>query len=104
MGLVSINGIKIYACDYTLSIGDKVNFVQNVEPKCSTTIENKTLPFSVIFEDEDLLIIDKNPVLVVHPGAENQNGTLVDILLFEYKLSNVEDFYPGIVHRFDNEY
>ncbi|AEI89419.1 MAG: Pseudouridine synthase RluA, 23S rRNA- or tRNA-specific [Candidatus Midichloria mitochondrii] len=103
MGLISVNGLKIYTCDYSLRAGDQIEFIQNIEPKDNTKIKSKGLPFTIIFEDEDLLVIDKNPGLVVHPGAGNQAGTLVDILLFEYKLSNVKGFYPGVVHRLDKD-
>ncbi|MDJ1407345.1 MAG: RluA family pseudouridine synthase [Candidatus Midichloria sp.] len=103
IGLISVNGSKIYTCDYSLRAVDQIEFIQNIEPKYNTRIKSEGLPFTIIFEDEDLLVIDKDPGLVVHPGAGNQDCTLVDILLSEYKLSNVEGFYPGVVHRLDKD-
>jgi len=60
----------------------------------------------VIYDDEDLLVINKNPGVVVHPGAGNYENTIVNGLLFKYKnnLSNIGGkLRPGIVHRIDKD-
>lgn len=60
--------------------------------------------FSVLFEDEHLLVISKPPGLVVHPASGHHNGTLVHGLLYRYKnLPAVDAGRPGIVHRLDKE-
>ena len=62
------------------------------------------IEFAVVYEDDDIIIVDKPAGLVVHPGAGNQNGTLVSGLLARYDLAGVGDpFRPGIVHRLDRE-
>ena len=64
------------------------------------------IPFEIIFEDDDLLVINKPAGLTVHPGAGNQDNTLVNALLFTHKnrLSEVGgEFRPGIVHRLDKD-
>lgn len=63
----------------------------------------QNIPINIIFEDEELAIVNKPKGLVVHPGSGNWDGTLVNALLFHLdKLSQTgEDFRPGIVHRLD---
>ena len=79
-----------------------VNIVKNSEQK----IIPKKIEFSVIYEDRDILVINKPKGMVVHPGAGNYENTLVNALLFKYKkkLSDVNGpLRPGIVHRIDKE-
>jgi 23S rRNA pseudouridine1911/1915/1917 synthase len=82
-------------------------FVINIEPVKTSHLEAKEIPFEIIFEDEDLLVINKPAGLTVHPGAGNQDNTLVNALLFTHqnRLSNSPggDFRPGIVHRLDKD-
>lgn len=72
----------------------------------SRAMEGEDIPLVVLFEDEDLIVVDKPPGLVVHPGAGNEGGTLVNALLHHCggKLSRLADEdRPGIVHRLDKE-
>ncbi len=74
-------------------------------PKASHLVP-KDIPFEIVFEDEDLLVINKPAGLTVHPGSGNQSDTLVNALLFSHqnKLSSVSgEFRPGIVHRLDKD-
>jgi 23S rRNA pseudouridine1911/1915/1917 synthase len=64
------------------------------------------IDFKIIFEDQDLLVIDKPAYLTVHPGNGNQDNTLVNGLLYSFKnnLSHINgEFRPGIVHRLDKD-
>src|SRR5688572_16594769 len=68
--------------------------------------EAETIPLAVVFEDDDLLVIDKPPGLVVHPGAGNWTGTLVNALIAHCgdSLSGIGGVRrPGIVHRLDKD-
>ncbi len=68
--------------------------------------EPEAIPLSVVYEDDDLIVIDKPPGLVVHPGAGNWSGTLVNALLAHCgdSLSGVGGVKrPGIVHRLDKD-
>jgi 23S rRNA pseudouridine1911/1915/1917 synthase len=59
-----------------------------------------------VYEDKEIVVINKPSGLVVHPGAGNKDGTLVNGLLYLYKnnLSNLNgEFRPGIVHRIDKD-
>lgn len=66
----------------------------------------KEIPFEIIFEDDDLMVINKPAGLTVHPGAGNQENTLVNGLLFSHQgrlSSSNGEFRPGIVHRLDKD-
>lgn len=66
----------------------------------------KEIPFEIIFEDDDLLVINKPHGLTVHPGAGNHDDTLVNALLFTHQdqLSSISgEARPGIVHRLDKD-
>ena len=78
----------------------EVNFPQPKE----TLIKPNKIPLNILYDDNDLIIINKSPGVVVHPGAGNYDKTIVNGLLFKYKnkLSNVGGkLRPGIVHRID---
>ena len=69
-------------------------------------LEAKEIEFEIVFEDDDLLVINKPVGLTVHPGAGNQDNTLVNGLLFTHqnRLSSINgEFRPGIVHRLDKD-
>ncbi|MCL2456179.1 MAG: RluA family pseudouridine synthase [Defluviitaleaceae bacterium] len=64
----------------------------------------ENIPLNIVYEDADLLVVDKPRGLVVHPAAGNQRGTLVNALLFHCELSGIGGVLrPGIVHRLDKD-
>lgn len=65
----------------------------------------ETIPLEIVYEDEDLLVIDKPQGLVVHPAPGNKKGTLVNALLYYYPaIAKVNDpKRPGIIHRLDKD-
>ena len=70
------------------------------------TAEAQDIPIEIVYEDDDLLVINKPSGMVVHPAAGNEDGTLVNALLFHCKdgLSGVGgELRPGIVHRIDKD-
>ena len=80
----------------------KINFPKPKETK----IKPNKMPLDILYEDEDLIVLNKSPGVVVHPGAGNYENTIVNGLLFFYKnnLSNVGGkLRPGIVHRIDKD-
>ncbi len=92
------------AASQKVKIGQKI-FVLVPVPKTSH-LQAKEIAFEIIFEDEDLLVINKPAGLTVHPGAGNHDDTLVNALLFTHqnKLSQINgEFRPGIVHRLDKD-
>lgn len=82
----------------------KVNQIISVETSEEPIVEDgpEDIPIEIIFEDEDIIILNKQPGLVVHPGAGNQSGTLVNALLHHDKELS---FLPraGMVHRLDKD-
>lgn len=91
-------------CAQKVRLGGKV-FVTLPAPKPSH-LEAKEIAFDIVFEDDDLLVINKPAGLTVHPGSGNSDNTLVNGLLFTHqnKLSSINgEFRPGIVHRLDKD-
>ena len=86
-----------------LKPGDEV-LLQLPEPADSGVLP-ENIPLKVVYEDAFLLVIDKQPGLVVHPGAGNRQGTLVNALLYHcHDLSGIGGVLrPGIVHRLDKD-
>jgi len=101
-GKVFVNG-KIVKAHYWLKINDVIEYEEYVEPV--TQIEGEDIPLDIIYEDDDVLIINKPAGLVVHPGNGNETGTLVNALIYkETVLANKEDTVrPGLVHRIDKD-
>ncbi len=101
-GGILLNG-KPAKPDILLKEGDRID--GSLPVLKSARIEPENLPLKVIYEDKDLLVVDKPVGMVVHPGAGNKKGTLVNALLGRgSSLSSVSgDQRPGIVHRLDKE-
>lgn len=104
-GAVSIDENIITDPDYQVTKICTINLTYTDIP-VSNSIIAKKIDFNVIYEDNDLLVIDKPAGLTVHPGAGNHDDTLVNGLLYRYadKLSGVNGAErPGIVHRLDRD-
>lgn len=87
-----------------VKLGQKITVILP-EAKSSHLIAKK-IPFEIIYEDADLLVINKPAGLTVHPGSGNQENTLVNGLLFSHhdQLSSISgEMRPGIVHRLDKD-
>ena len=77
-----------------------INEIEN--DKDLSYLKKENIPIDIIYEDEDLIAINKSSGLVVHPGAGNKEGTLLNGLLYHFnKLSSINALRPGIVHRLD---
>ncbi len=101
--LISVNGEPITKPAYILSSGDVVSIHKN-DP-ISMMLVPQDIPLDIVYEDSELLVVNKQKGLVVHPGNGNPDGTLVNAILNRYKhLSEVGgSFRPGIVHRIDKD-
>ena len=102
-GFVNRNGKPAKKND-KLNIGDEVS-VEIPEAK-PVDIVPKEIPLEIVYEDEDVLVINKPKGLVVHPAAGHQEDTLVNGLLFSHadRLSGINgQLRPGIVHRIDKD-
>ena len=101
---VKLNKISRSLPSTIIKTNDKI--IINIIEEENLKIAPNNIKLDIIFEDKDLLIINKPKGMVVHPGAGNYKNTLVNALLYKYKnkLSNVNgDTRPGIVHRIDKE-
>ena len=102
-GLVTLNG-KPGKKNDKLNMGDRVDY-QIPEPK-EVDIAPKEMPLDIVYEDEDVLVLNKPKGLVVHPAAGHQDDTLVNGLLHAMagQLSGINgELRPGIVHRIDKD-
>ena len=89
---------------YLVQQGDTIQ-IELEEPK-ETTLKAQDIPISVIYEDKDILVVNKPKGLVVHPANGNPDGTLVNAILALCKdsLSGIGgEIRPGIVHRLDKD-
>ena len=102
-GLVTICGVPVTKAGRTVKAGDEVSFEDEV---ASTDIIAQDIPLDIVYEDDAVAVINKQRGLVVHPGAGNRDGTLVNALRFRYG-ENLSTVYgavrAGIVHRLDKD-
>lgn len=88
---------------YLVKLGDKIiiddDFLED------TNIEPENIPINIVYEDEDIIVVNKESGMVVHPGNGNKHHTLVNALMYHTnKLSDINGFIrPGIVHRIDKD-
>ncbi len=99
-GAVKVNG-KIAKPSLKLNPGDKIEMTLPELP--SKEIAPEDIPLNIIYEDSDLIILNKSADMIVHPARGNTHGTLVNALAHHYdKLSSgLGELRPGIVHRLD---
>lgn len=101
-GKVLVNG-TVKKAKYTVKEGDIIQYeVPEVE---EVSYEAEDLPLDIVYEDQDVVVVNKPQGMVVHPSAGHTSGTLVNALLYHVKdLSGINgDLRPGIVHRIDKD-
>ena len=99
-----INGRVIKRASTKIKVFDSIKF--SLENKENNKLIPKKMNLNIVYEDKDILVINKPKGLVVHPGAGNYYDTLANGLAYKYrnKLSDINgDLRPGIVHRIDKE-
>ena len=98
---VTVNG-EVVSKNYKLRAGDKVEI--EIPDPVEYKAEAENIPLDIVYEDDDLVVVNKPKGMVVHPAAGNYSGTLVNALLYHCKgnLSGINGIIrPGIVHRID---
>ena len=103
-GQVFLNGIPVTDQDRKTVIGDIYQII--LPPPVEAVPQAQNIPLEIIYEDNDLLVLNKPAGMVVHPAAGNHEGTLVNALLAHCRssLSGIGGVIrPGIVHRLDKE-
>ena len=99
-GTILVNG-KSVKNSYSLKKYDVITIGEYIEEEMN--IEPENIPLDIVYEDSDVIVVNKPNGMVVHPAIGNNKGTLVNALLYYSKnLSNINgEFRPGIVHRID---
>jgi len=103
-GQVELNNATIYNPAKKVRFKDKIKIT--FPPPKKTLIKPNKVPLDILYSDDDVIIINKLPGVVVHPGAGNYKKTIVNGLLYKYKnnLSSIGGrLRPGIVHRIDKD-
>ena len=101
---VFLNHIQTQRSADRVHSGDTVTYDPSFLQPSSEEIKPTPIPLQIIYEDDDLIVIDKQSGLVVHPACGHQEDTLVNGLLFLNKqLSDTDSVRPGIVHRLDKD-
>ena len=103
-GHVKVNDITVNNASKKIKEKDEIKV--NFPPPKETLIKPNKIPLNILYDDNDVIVINKSPGVVVHPGAGNYDNTIVNGLLFKYKnnLSSIGGkIRPGIVHRIDKD-
>ncbi len=102
-GNILVNGTAVKS-NYKVKPHDEISIVMDY-PRYELKIIPEDIPLDVVYEDDQLIVINKPAGLVVHPGHGNYTGTLVNALAWRYKdlpiFNNENDPRPGLVHRID---
>lgn len=99
----ALRGTKVVKANYKLRLGDVID-ITLPEPQ-PLDVQPENIALDIIYEDEDVVVINKARGMVVHPAAGNYSGTLVNALLYHCRnLSGINGVIrPGIVHRLDKD-
>ncbi len=103
-GCIHVNGTPVKS-NYKIRPGDIITLMLD-RPKHDNTIEAEDIPLNIVYEDNELMVVNKPAGLVVHPGAGNFHGTLINAIAWHLK--DLESFDPndpgvGLVHRIDKD-
>ena len=103
-GDITVND-EIKSVNYIVNVNDKIYIDVNDKISDRVFIEPQNIPLNIVFEDDELIVVNKQAGMTVHPGAGNKNETLANALAFHCKqLSDVNGpIRPGIVHRLDKD-
>ena len=101
-GYITVND-RATKASHKLNTGDRVNIV--IPPAAPSSLSPEAIPLNIIYEDDDLLVIDKPAGLTVHPAPGHPSHTLVNAVLSYFpRLADIGDsLRPGIVHRLDKD-
>ena len=106
--LIADNNIKVNSSDskpsYKVKLNDVIEIDEDGLKSSSDGIIPEDIKIDVLYEDDDILVVNKPKNMVVHPGSGVNSGTLVNAIVGKYALSDdTEDYRPGIIHRLDKD-
>lgn len=101
-GNIRVNNRQVKP-NYRVKPGDNITIVL-AQPPREFELVAEDIPINIAYEDPDIIVVNKDPGMVVHPGYGNFTGTLVNALLFHFsKNSGNDQAYPFLVHRIDKD-
>lgn len=101
-GNVLVNEIKVKN-NYKIKPGDEIRIVFSTPPR-EVEIIPQNIPLDILYEDDDIIVVNKDAGIVVHPGYNNYDGTLLNALCYHMSKDNLEDpIVPYLVHRIDKD-
>lgn len=104
-GNVVVNGVSVKQ-NYKVKPSDEISLVFS-HPKREFELVPENIPIDIVYEDDEVMIVNKPANFVVHPGHGNSSGTLVNALLYHFgnlpRNETSETSYPGLVHRIDKD-
>ena len=103
-GNILVNS-KAIKSNYKVKPFDVITIVLAHPPR-DREIKPENIPLDIVFEDEEVVVVNKTAGMVVHPGYGNYSGTLVNALMYHFQhlpLFNSENMRPGLVHRLDKD-
>ena len=102
-GYVLVNGKEVTKCSYKIALNDEI--IVTFKETEDLNVEPQDIPLDIVYEDKDVIVINKPQGMVVHPAPGNYKNTLVNALLYHCKdLSSINGVKrPGIVHRIDKD-
>lgn len=98
---ITVNNQVITKTGYKLVNGDEVIFTIPSEKPIEAIPQD--IPLDIVYEDDDVLVVNKPQGMVVHPAAGHRDGTLVNAILYHSKINDDDLIRPGIVHRIDKD-
>ena len=102
-GKILVNNTQVKS-SYKLKENDMVFVPEDAEKTSAQELVGEDIPLDVLYEDDDILVVNKPKDMVVHPGSGVDSGTLVNAVVGKYDLSDgSEEFRPGIIHRLDKD-
>jgi len=100
-GQVTVNGV-LQPSKYQVKAGDAIQVAPQTVKSIELVPEN--IPLDIVYEDDDVIVVNKPQGMVVHPAPGHPDQTLVNALLYHSPLSTINgEFRPGIVHRIDKD-
>lgn len=102
-GCVLVND-KVVKSNYKLKANEKVRVIMPDPPR-DTEVYPENIPLDIVFEDDEIVIVNKPAGMVVHPGFNNYNGTLVNALVYHFGQLPQKNAQhrPGLIHRIDKD-
>jgi len=101
-GSIYVNDIQVKS-NYKVKPYDVIRVLFE-HPPYENLLTPENIPLNIVYEDDDLLVVNKEPGMVVHPGHGNYSGTLINALIYHFdNLPNNSSNRPGLVHRIDKD-